>query len=100
MLIIPLAVTHVHEYHEDDLDPPAIGPNSFFVRTALLYRRKYVKVGRDQCANDGVAGGSFDESARILQPPLGENTCVCLEAYNPYPLPALQECLDAGPTSM
>ncbi|PIL28890.1 hypothetical protein GSI_08936 [Ganoderma sinense ZZ0214-1] len=59
------ARAHVYEYHEDDLNPPPIGPTSFFIRTTLLHRKKQIK------------------------PPLGHDTCHCKEAYNPYPAPVL-----------
>ncbi|TBU57894.1 hypothetical protein BD310DRAFT_928206 [Dichomitus squalens] len=66
------AITHVHEYHEEDLNPPPIGPTSFFLRTTLVYR------------------GPIHGPNRTLQPPLGEHSCVCHVAYNPYHLTALQ----------
>ncbi|RDX52381.1 hypothetical protein OH76DRAFT_1470354 [Lentinus brumalis] len=55
------AVVYVHEYDEAELDPPQIGPTDLFTRSTLQYWRKVVK------------------------PLLGEDTCRCQVAYNPYP---------------
>lgn len=87
-LPIILARTYVYDYHEDDLDPPSIGPTTFFVRTTLLHRKKQLKVGGPQCTDQGASGRPLNEHAWI-QPPLGHNTCSCREAYNPYPAPVL-----------
>ncbi|KAM5546059.1 hypothetical protein V8D89_000185 [Ganoderma adspersum] len=84
------ALTHVYEYHEDDLNPPPIGPTTFFMRTTLLHRKKHLKVGRHQCTDQGASGRPLNEHAWI-QPPLGHNTCACKEAYNPYPAPMLMD---------
>ncbi|KAI0704203.1 hypothetical protein C8T65DRAFT_654204 [Cerioporus squamosus] len=54
-------VTYVHEYDESVLDPLPLQPTDFFMRSTLQLRRKLVK------------------------PPLGEDTCRCQVAYNPYP---------------
>ncbi|TFK85843.1 hypothetical protein K466DRAFT_173592 [Polyporus arcularius HHB13444] len=55
------AVVYMHEYDEAELDPPQIGPTDLFTRSTLQYWRKVVK------------------------PLLGEDTCRCQVAYNPYP---------------
>ncbi|KAI0649739.1 hypothetical protein C8Q79DRAFT_997790 [Trametes meyenii] len=56
-----IRVVYVHEYDESSLDPPALGPQDLFVRTAFQHRRK------------------------ALKPPPGVDTCLCQVAYNPFP---------------
>ena len=90
-----IALAHVYEYHEDDLDPPPIGPTTFFMRTTLLHRKRHLKVSEHQCPDQGASTSPLNEYARI-QPPLGHNTCLCKEAYNPYPASLLMGGMDTA----
>ncbi|KZT09662.1 uncharacterized protein LAESUDRAFT_674547 [Laetiporus sulphureus 93-53] len=56
-----LGVVYVHDYDEHRLDPPDIEPDTFFTRTYIQPQKK------------------------IIEPKPGTETCLCRQAYIPYP---------------
>ncbi|KAH9903218.1 hypothetical protein C8Q73DRAFT_43671 [Cubamyces lactineus] len=80
------AVTHVHEYDESSLDPPALHPRDLFMRTnlalaSLPMNKRALQVKFIRYANYSSA---MPEQIQF-QPPLGHDTCLCGLTYNPFP---------------
>lgn len=83
MTMLPAPI-YVQEYDEAALDPPLIGPQDLFVRTTMRAGRKMVKVSVSSTSCDFLC------CTDLTLERIGENTCKCQHAYNPYPLAATQ----------